>query len=698
MPVAQMGELQPANSGSTSRGSPPLSSPSRRPTDWHDALVLAHASDGLHVIASPNMKLVPSPPVGIVQVSLRADYRYGLVDPIQWPQLYCEEYGYLAAILRPIHSPDNRYAPLWWTPKEKHFQRSEGQIVTHLGLLSPAALHPLLQLVDRLLLAATSKPDTGTHRHLLELCTYLRHARDRLLYFPCDFNDASMQVREVQRYWLMARSYMDFHTMMANPSSSSDSGNQCNTTFMGAFTTNPRTVQNLFALGIPVWFIRVNLIPKTSHVRAVVGLTPPSKICTDYSSGGGTILYSGLSGSRHIPFTFRGGHTYRDIARAPQFAFNVDNGPTSPASQKGYKGMMSAPEAVLDGTKVVDNHPSSSAPSVHRTQKSSSRRHNGKPYSKAHPSQGYGATGVNKFIDFKHEWMPQGIPTWLHAMTSVEVSKPGARPSTEIWGYWIPEPALLLRPDSVNRRDRYIMTWLRMRNAWLYVLRLSDARPTSVPTQWWRDVLYGPTDKDKSEKDTQNSVRWKAILLVLGDIFPEANLDVAPEGPVRWFDRLVSQPDATIAPQIIWEMHDLAFRYELQALDRLLVPIYRGPRGEQEGGPVRGEQERDELLGRIFPSNHLHALTALPDPEHSLGLCDPSPERRVPALEALRQVLSRWQRCPDEIRRNVPITTSMTADEIISLEKSMATFYVHTFFKQSGRAPIVPHQFPVPRR
>ena len=67
---------------------------------WDDILSIFLANDSKYVITSPNMEWVPEPFVGLVQVHLRKDFRYGVEDPFQWPQVYSEGFEFLSAVLR----------------------------------------------------------------------------------------------------------------------------------------------------------------------------------------------------------------------------------------------------------------------------------------------------------------------------------------------------------------------------------------------------------------------------------------------------------------------------------------------------------------------------------------------------------------------------------------------------------------------
>ena len=263
-------------------------------------------------------------------------------------------------------------------------------------------------------------------------------------------------------------------------------------------------------------------------------------------------------------------------------------------------------------------------------------------------------------------------------MAAVDLAQPARSP----WGYWIPEPALMLRPETQERRDRYLITWLRLRPSWLYLLRRPDARVTRVPTQWWRNILYGPTGRTAPEQPTRNSQIQDAILEVFGDIFSKTDYDSGATSYITWFGFSLSFVKSCMVPLVIWEMFELGFRYELLALDRYLVPLRQGS---------FGEEERDELLSRVFGGD-LYCLSDLPD--EPLGLCSPYPHRRAAAIEGFRRIISRWPGCPETIHGAIPVSTAMSEREITEIETILVRFYVNRFFAESGRAPIIPHAFP----
>lgn len=68
-------------------------------------------------VTSPNADVIFAPALGLNrQVRLRADWRYGDDDPMQWPQNYSQYHSHLSAIPA---LPTDSMSPLnimWWTP------------------------------------------------------------------------------------------------------------------------------------------------------------------------------------------------------------------------------------------------------------------------------------------------------------------------------------------------------------------------------------------------------------------------------------------------------------------------------------------------------------------------------------------------------------------------------------------------------
>ena len=117
---------------------------------WDYPLAASRTVDRKYYITSPNVDFIPEPLVGRVVVAMRADYRYGPPDPIQWPQVLSENYEYLCAIPRQVPPSDPR-APIWLDPQESEFELINGCEFKSLGRLRTPWLQPLSALVAELL-------------------------------------------------------------------------------------------------------------------------------------------------------------------------------------------------------------------------------------------------------------------------------------------------------------------------------------------------------------------------------------------------------------------------------------------------------------------------------------------------------------------------------------------------------------------
>ena len=276
--------------------------------------------------------------------------------------------------------------------------------------------------------------------------------------------------------------------------------------------------------------------------------------------------------------------------------------------------------------------------------------------------------------------MPKALGGWRRAIATLDRSGP---PKTQILrGYWIPEPALILGPRDPRRVERYMMNWLRIRQIWLYLLRIPNSTVFQVSPHNWRSFLNA-LDDTKEPTETRSSQCAQVIKKLLSEHFPGQSFDSTTQAPIQWYHYSLTHVEDDIAPLILWEMFELGFRYELLAVDQYLRPR----RTRQE------EAIREDDLSKIFPSHTIHALSSLPT-DQSIGLFAALPQRRVQALNAFREILSYWPGCPSSIANAKPLLGSDTTDDIEAMESALASFYVTNFFDLFTRAPLLPHLLP----
>ena len=136
-----------------------------------------------------------------------------------------------------------------------------------------------------------------------------------------------------------------------------------------------------------------------------------------------------------------------------------------------------------------------------------------------------------------------------------------------------------------------------------------------------------------------------------------------------------------VAREIAWELADVAFRVELCELDRRTV--------SQDGaGAFR---RRSKLLSVIFPGVHWSRpeLPPLREGLHARDIRD-----RSRSLEGLRQLLCRWEGCPQEFLE-LRLDAKTSVDDLAEFERKAAAFYCQIAYQKLGRAAAVPRAIPV---
>lgn len=426
--------------------------------------------------------------------------------------------------------------------------------------------------------------------------------------------------------------------------------------------------------------------------------TPPIMLCLELFPGVDTPVFHGLIGESHLASMMQGGHGYLNISRVPSTAVYTmdDYGPgisiwdAKAASRLGASTSMPQPMDRIspsEGGRMLlpqRNRPKPcecvwiklisallTLPSLDVDENRGSI---------PHPSQ---VRSWDKFLEFSHKWMPPPIPSWSEALSGVDRSML-ARPSDQLWGYWISEPTLVLGPQDEDRQQHYLMNWICTCPIWLYLLHVPESHASRVAAQFWRSFLNGVPDDPAS---MTRSGKWLIeIKNVFGSAFREEQFNPGTDHAILWHRCAFLTVPEDLAPAVVWEMFDLGFRYELLALDRFLRPA--GSASRQE------EACQEDLLAKVFPGCWLWALSSLPS-ANSSGLFAPLPHRRVTTLNALRAVLVRWPSCPTSIALASPLQLSDGAEMILRFERDLAVFYMDMFFLCSGCAPLVPHMYPV---
>lgn len=310
---------------------------------FDDALLAAWNLDKSCLITTPNATFIPEVVHGLVTVCLRDDGSFGKHDPTQWPQLFVWQHPYLATIpKRPTSTPDPLINPcphfaIWQQPTPDDFIPLPN--TPAFGRLRPEFLDSLQPLVSKLSsdVSDYDLPPLATvdkailRRYEVEMAM----AWERLLRTSATFRDQVLQLCLVRRYWLLCSGFMTFYSLLGcerptNPL-------PFNGDLMGAWTSEPRAVQMLFSLGVPVWMVRsTRLFPSHIRVGKLAEISTTRTIC-DVKFHGAEPAYQGLAGVRHLEITFMSGELmclsggnrdpcgYRDLTILPTASISDPN-------------------------------------------------------------------------------------------------------------------------------------------------------------------------------------------------------------------------------------------------------------------------------------------------------------------------------------------------------------------------------------
>ena len=287
-----------------------------------DARVLAVKSP--HVFTSPNTTFIPEPYIfNTVDLQPLADGRFGYIDCFLWPQLYSRKHRWSGCIFqREQFLEDDVMKWLWFTPTEKDARQEPG-CAFELGLLEKKLVDALEKLFNNAAGCIADVQKNISAEVQKELKTHIRAASyslQRLRCLPLPARDIILQVSEFQRILLDTFAIMQYETVALRSQPSNDQFRFSNTKWMGVFTADPATAQELYDLCIPLWYIRLEeSFPLRTNVHLVQDFRPPpSYIITRHPTVQGElapfpVLYRGTSGEHRHLFTCQLARVHSEI-------------------------------------------------------------------------------------------------------------------------------------------------------------------------------------------------------------------------------------------------------------------------------------------------------------------------------------------------------------------------------------------------
>jgi hypothetical protein len=269
-------------------------------------------------------------------------------------------------------------------------------------------------------------------------------------------------------------------------------------------------------------------------------------------------------------------------------------------------------------------------------------------------------------------------------------------------GYIFPEPAAFVSVTP-KRQEALFLGWLKYRKMMLYRVSSCDFNAQPMPQGLWRDFLTlehvasaqgsnltnskgserglitdatgvgGSAENTRSRKHRQNAQDFLQNCLSAADGVELVSTD----GQLEWNGKTLETPSDLEREEILWELAELNFRFELQALDARATA-------------AESRSDRQLLVTACFPYGESGTATLLVADLGAAnhGLASQNWEEKAPYLQALRQLMATWRgEIPPIIRTE---KYRWSKQEIEDLEIAIANFYVRSFFNYFHRAPVVP--------
>ena len=288
-------------------------------------------------------------------------------------------------------------------------------------------------------------------------------------------------------------------------------------------------------------------------------------------------------------------------------------------------------------------------------------------------------TSRDKFAELDGPFAPPSIPAWAGANARIDQSRTPHRrarlPSSDK-GYFFPDPGLFFGAEREWKPAAYFMQWEHIKNIWLIRAFSKFARPCTP--QEWRDILsLGLLSATSPETTIYTSQAVEHVRSLIGECLTAPGISVqALSKPLRKDQLQELRFDARRGQVLIWELCELNFRWELQALDRRLSK------------DVTRRLHRQELLMRCFAVRH-NCITSIHSPLAASGLAAKTFRERHPFLQAFWGLMNDWPLAKPSTWFDRPLSP-VECPASDRWERDLVTFYVQTFYDHFGRPAVLP--------
>ncbi|KAJ7279514.1 hypothetical protein C8J57DRAFT_1221175 [Mycena rebaudengoi] len=588
------------------------------------------------------------------------DMRFGTDDPAQWPQKFSNKFPHLAAM--PCRHTIGEPGIMWWDPEPKDLRQVDDGVKSARGVgrLCTDRFDALAYCVNTLIEECDAyNVAVSVPNHLFAILeNSLRLGLERLQILPVSYQQMVTDVTSLQRAYLELKGLLKYLSVyqprMNDPN---EHGTRCPNETMGAFVFDPLVAQSFRKANLPYWFVRPIAAFQKTIVQTIRDVVDPRTQLELEPDPAGTLIAGGPAVESRIE------------------AINKLSWATS-----WYHDPFSSPSDVTaTAPPPAPSHPSPQpGPSRHYNERRDSRY---RPYN-APATTRLGSKlpetgGRNKFKPLEHAEMPASIPAWAAGLLKVKVSDPPPGSASDKF-YVYPEPALLASAEDPARRQLIMHHFRLLHDPLLHAL-IGGKLPL-LSSNEWREILAGrlfdnnvPVTMTKGKvKPTRAKVpphRKEVLQPLFISVMAACNVVAGRDYPAVVNNH--EYVDLNRAKEMIWEVAETNFRFELLALDARA-----------------SQQSRPEECRKCFPGEVLMGMAI---DESKAGFAAPNLSDRHPYIIRLARLMCGWKTAP----RPVIITTVDMRPEWPEadqerLEFAVAEYYTQSFWDLFGRAAVVP--------
>lgn len=651
-------------------------------------------------VTSPNME-VALVPVTESRVTMRQNNTFGKDDPLIWPQKFNRLVAHLAVIPAPYSPVPLEMQSAWYLPQSQDFIEEQIESIEGLWKLSAGIVHSLKLMSTFLEGGVEQLPKDERVGVLLHLLMSVQSLNDQL---PISSTKPRLEllVAFFQRVCLELYARIQW-VIKWRPREGDMNKHQADVNVIGAFTDEMKTAQFLFSLGIPVWLIREIRQVETTRVEKVVRLLDSSleanreylplrnrseRIDISQAQPPHPYVYTGIPGSfnrytamgKYIQSQFESNLLGDFSDTTPPTSQNPEQPSSSTTKKSARKGQPQPPKSDQKGTLEYDllhlDPRTSDAPIL----------------TKRNPSVD---PGLNKFIEIYSPYVPPLLYPWRLAQDSLKefwphLSKP------ELY-FVVPDVMLFFNPQGEPRLELLLM-WLRIRPLVMWRLTSTGANNVPIyPSSSWRamfETMEGTNSKDTSKKGKKRKLMSVGLEELAeqarraGVTLDQSNLGLATP---RWGNNTVTVHNLTprVMEEILWELNEIAFRFELLNLN---MRLGRRATGAEQENYWEGNQN---IVLNCWPGYIFTPTLANPGLSKNTQIPPNTITGREQYLSSLFRVMQHWREPkPYELERAFPTAQGKSVadyeSELLFLEGIMATFYARLFLKTFHRPATLP--------